>query len=609
MGNFKRPRKRSELHEEAHSNVTEKKRAGLPQRFVVDAQHSASTPQKFTELESVLGSSYAVCGRLAFQMGLYHLAVTNFAKSLEKSPHDAGILVDFAKALGGQSNQETIVISTLVDALQHRQDYSDERIWAQLAQSYFVLQKPEDAFQSVSRAIAAQETRGTKDADLWVLQSRILLLWMDSDGKMSLETLTPYFLGAVQMSISSGNTRRELQARISLAQLYHRFACYTESQTEVSHAFTLIRNCPSFDLLKPIGVIARCYLYNFMCIIKFKLNQKAEAYNVLHEAMNTLPQVSGTSRLLATLAQFYMIDGDLENLKKLIPAMVLEKECLAANDTTRLYLFSWLLGRIFDMLDDTKQSYEFYQLAVNYKPQSASLWIGIGSLYLRMRQFEDAHIAFSHALNNASKLENFEHPFLLRFNRLFAAFAWVGLSQVFVSTFRKQNALDALRQASVLFTSEGDLIHARHIDRIFNDVLASSNEHPAYIIMNVPPQILLELFLYYDAGVFSADLRPPEVTKFTSCEPTLQTMPAMVRHPPIATALTYSPLPNAPNLVPSQVFQELNQRCMNSSETLLANVPPVGVQKSAVPAPFNLPHNLQGPSVYNLKSETKPFAI
>ncbi|CEP62827.1 tetratricopeptide repeat protein LALA0_S06e04742g [Lachancea lanzarotensis] len=606
MGNFKKPKKRSEVHDAAEHSVvemTKKKGTSLHQH------PSFATSDKFTELDCLLGSSYAVCGRLAFKMGLYHLAVTNFAKSLEKTPHDAGILVDFARALGGQSNQEKIVVSTLVDALQRSNNYSDERIWAQLAQSYFVLQKPEDAFQSVSRAIAAHETRGTKDADLWVLQSRILLLWMDSDGKMSLETLTPYFLGAVQIAMDSKDTKRELQARLSLAQLYHRFACYTQSQTEVSQAFDLIRNCSSFELPKPIGVLARCYLYNFLCIIKFKLNQKADAYSVLHEAMNILPQVSGTARLLATLAQFYMIDGDLANLKSLIPAMILEKECLAANDTTRLYLFSWLLGRIFDMLDDTKQSYEYYQLAVNYKPQSASLWIGIGSLYLRMGQFEDAHIAFSHALNYSSKLENFEHPFLLRFNRLFAAFAWVGLSQVFIGTFRKQNALDALRQASVLFTSEGDLIHARHIERIFSDVLASSNEHSAYIIMNVPPQILLELFLYYDAGVFSADLRPPEVSKLTSCEPTLQTMPAMVRHAPIAASLTYSPLPNAPNLVPPQVFQELNQRCMNAPETFLAYLPPSGLQKFAGPAPFNNIQNLQGSSVYNFKNEAKPFAI
>lgn len=120
-----------------------------------------------------------------------------------------------------------------------------------------------------------------------------------------------------------------------------------------------------------------------------------------------------------------------------------------------------------------------------------------------MRQFEDAHIAFSHALNYASKLENFEQPFFLRFNRLFAAFAWVGLSQVFVATFQKQSALDALRQASVLFTAEGDLVHSSQVDQLYNDVLATPPQNPMYVIMNVPPQILLELFLYYDTGVFA----------------------------------------------------------------------------------------------------------
>ncbi|SCU89204.1 LAME_0E02564g1_1 [Lachancea meyersii CBS 8951] len=608
MGTFIKPRKRSEPRGKARRLATEPcdDRSLASQKVPELLQHSVNS-KTVMELDTALGSSYATCGRLAYDMGLYQSSVANFAKSLEKTPNDASVLVDFARALGAQFNEEKIVVSTLIEALQRTPDFSDDRIWAQLAMSYFVLQKPEDAFQSVSRAIAAQEIRGVKGADLWLLQTRILLLWMDSDGKMGLETLTPYFLGAVQVAIDSEDTTKELQARISLAQLYHRFACYTESQTEVSRAFVLIRNCPTFDLPNPIGVTALCYLYNFMCIIQFKLNQKTNAYSILHEAMSILPQVSGTSRLLATLTQFYMIDGDLTSLKALIPALILEKNCLAANDRIRKYLFNWSLGRIFDMLDDTKQSYEFYQLAVNCKPQSASLWIGIGSLYLRMRQFEDAHIAFSHALNYASKLENFEHPFLLRFNRLFAAFAWVGLSQVFVATFRKQSALDALRRASVLFASEGDLVHARQIDKIFNDVLASNNQNPAYIIMNVPPQILLELFLYYDSGVFSADLRPPEVSKLPSCEPASHMMPAMIHYPPIATALSYSPLPVAPTLVPPQVFQELNQRCMNPSGTFLACQPPIGPQKFEVQVPIvNSPYRT-GSSVDILANQNIPL--
>ncbi|SCV01706.1 LANO_0F13124g1_1 [Lachancea nothofagi CBS 11611] len=546
-----------------------------------------SQPISLSEFDKVLGTSYATCGRIALEMGLHQSAVANFARALEKSPHDAGLLVDFAKALGAESNQEKIVVSTLIDALQHSQDFSDHRIWAQLAQSYFILQKPEDAFQSVSRAIAAQEVRVVKDPDLWVLQSRILLLWMDSDGKMGLDTLTPYFQGAVKMAINSKDVRNELQARVSLAQLYHRFACYSKSQAEVAHALTLVQNNPMFELPKPAAVNTLCYLYNFMCIIQFKLNQKTNAYGLLHEAMSILPQVSGTARLLATRAQFHMIDGDLTSLKTLLPALLIEKNALSEHDRNRLYVFNWLLGRIFDMLDDTKQSYDFYQCAVNSKPQSASLWIGIGSLYLRMRQFEDAHIAFSHALNNASKLENFEHPFLLRFNRLFAAFAWVGLSQVFVATYRKQNALDALRQASVLFTSEGDVIHASQVDQIFNDVLASTNQNPIYIIMNVPPQILLELFLYYDAGIFSSNLRPPEVSKMPSCEPATQMMPAMVQHPPIASALAYSPLPLAPNHLPSRVFQELNQRYMTPPNTYFASQPHLSPHKFDLIAPVN----------------------
>ncbi|CAR22002.1 KLTH0C04950p [Lachancea thermotolerans CBS 6340] len=531
-----------------------------PAKYAATAESSV-LDAALSDADSALGESYAACGRLAATMGLHQLAVVNLAKSMQKLPRDVGVLVDFAKALGAKANQESIVVSTLADAVQRSPELSDPRVWLQLASSYYHLLKPDEAFHSVSRAIAAQEIQGIKDAGTWALQARILLLWMDSDAKMTLETLTPYFIGAIEMAIAAGDTQLELQSRVSLAQLYHRFACYPESQAEVSRAFVLVRSDPSSGMPRPSTVNTLCYLYNFLGIIQFKMNYKASAYSVIQEAMSALPQVSATARLLATLAQFYMIDENLPQLRAILPALLVEKTALTEKELIRLYLMNWLLGRVYDMLDDTKQSYHFYQQAVNCKPQSASLWVGIGSLYLRMRQFEDAHIAFSHALNYASKLENFEQPFFLRFNRLFAAFAWVGLSQVFVATFQKQSALDALRQASVLFTAEGDLVHSSQVDQLYNDVLATPPQNPMYVIMNVPPQILLELFLYYDTGVF-ANQTEGNFPKISSCEPVAHIMPLYDHQASPVATLPHGPAvtPSVPPPPPQQVYNDLATR-------------------------------------------------
>ncbi|CUS21470.1 LAQU0S03e03334g1_1 [Lachancea quebecensis] len=552
---YKKPRLQ---HAEAAAPVTPEAPA-TPATPATPGKHAAVAESG--ALETALGESYAACGRLAAAMGLHQVAAVNLAKSMQKLPRDPGVLVDFAKALGAKAGQESVVVSTLADALQRSPELSDPRVWLQLASSYYHLTKPEEAFHSVSRAIAAQEIQGIKDANTWALQARILLLWMDSDAKMTLETLTPYFVGAIEMAIAAGDAQLELQSRVSLAQLYHRFACYPESQAEVSRAFALVRSEPSFGILRPSTVNTLCYLYNFLGIIQFKMNYKAGAYSVIQEAISALPQVPATARLLATLAQFYMIDENLPQLRAILPALLVEKTALTDKELIRLYLVNWLLGRVYDMLDDTKQSYHFYQQAVNCKPQSASLWVGIGSLYLRMRQFEDAHIAFSHALNYASKLENSEQPFFLRFNRLFAAFAWVGLSQVFVATFQKQSALDALRQASVLFTAEGDLVHSGQVDQLYSDVLATSHQNPVYVIMNVPPQILLELFLYYDTGVF-ANQTQGNFPKISSCAPAAHIMPLYEHQVAPVPPFPHGPAvpPPVPPPPPQQVYNELAVR-------------------------------------------------
>ncbi|SCU97443.1 LADA_0H06326g1_1 [Lachancea dasiensis] len=576
----KKPRKRLEKGEELRAQKTgprstasqtglsqpENASGGCSEKLNGRPDSAHEHRSRAMEFDRVLGEAYNLCGRLALEMGQPEAATANFSKAVEKNSQDIEAIVGYARSLGLQSGSEEIVISTLIDALKLCEDYTNYRIWAQLAHSYFTLSKPEDAFQSVSRAIAGREGQGVNDPELWVLQNRILLLWMDADSKTGLQTLVPYFTTAVQVTSSCQDSKKELQARVSLAQLYHRFACYAESHAELMQCLALVRQSPLFDLSKPSAISVVCYLYNFMSIIQFKLNQRANAYGLLREAMCILPQVSRTSRLLATLAQFYMIDGDVTSLGSLLPTLVLEREALLNGDQDRVYIYSWILGRIYDMLDDTKQSYEFYQLAISCKPQAASLWIAIGYLYLRMRQFEDAHIAFSHAFNYASKIENNGHPYLLRFNRLFAAFAWVGLSQVSVATFQKQKALDALRQASVLFASEGDVVHARQVDQIFSDVFASVGQNPVCVIMNVPPQILLELFLYYDAGIYSLD---SEIAASGAPDKTLAHRSSPVPHSP-ATPLEVANSQTMTNgyVIPHHVPQDFIPQSLGASHVV-----------------------------------------
>lgn len=490
------------------------------------------------EFGQALALARAACGRLALTMHQPVMAVEQLSRALELLPDDAALLVELARAVGAERGGDDLScgaaaqLDVLVPAVRGR-GVDHPRVWAQLADAYYQLQRPEDALRAVSHA--ASPHSGAESPNVWALQARILLLAMDSDPKMRLDQLVPYFVHAVELAVAADDRSCEIETRVSLAQLYHRFACYRESHAELVLVLQLVEtatgspsatpgaqpiSAPPVTSVSQTHPLKRAlpeqlaklaYVYQFLCVVHFKMGLGAAAKKLCLDALQVLPPCSLTFRLLAVLAIFYITDEDSVQLRNLVPALLAERSVMCESQSTSRYVVNWLLGCIFDLLNDSAQSYQCYQLAMDVRPMSPPLWIAIGSLYLRVGQPADAQIAFSRAVTHASEEDTRKRPFLMRFNRLFAAFAYVGLSQAQLALHQRPAALEHLHHAITLFTAEKNMVHARQAEQMYARLADPRSNVLDYIIPDIPTDIFLELYLYWDSPVFTSTPSPYDV--------------------------------------------------------------------------------------------------
>ncbi|SCU99780.1 LAMI_0G00760g1_1 [Lachancea mirantina] len=473
-------------------------------RGVPGAEDGSRALQSF---EGALGESYAICGRIAWTMGLNKAAIEHFRRAVEKLPGDVTVLIALARAVGQEGGNEQSALNVLLESPLARQEALDYRIWLQMAESYYKLQRADEALYANAKAIETLEAQKRTDAQAAILQSRIMLLKSDENPELLLRELAPIFVRAVEIARACNEPESELKARLLLAQLYKRFARYPESRSE-SYACLSIMNSILGSLPIELGIKRMAYLYSFLAAVEFQMGNKEQALAVCHSALQSLPRSAHASLLFCTTADLLLALGDKDKLRAFLPQLLNEKDFTTNKSSSFVYLFHWKIGRFYDALNDLNSSFAFYQSAMNLRPKSAALWIAIGCLYLKMRQLYDAEIAFSQALSCCNK-GTFYPQFLNRYYRIFAAYSWLGLSQVHVSASRYQSAANAVSQCQALLFKENDMVHVAKVKDLCQAMASNVGPVRESLSPNLPMDISLDLILQYDDMFFTSEPRQP----------------------------------------------------------------------------------------------------
>ena len=133
----------------------------------------------FQQYDSLVAETYSACGKLALDMDLLPLAFQFLSKALDRNPiHIVTLLLlcdGYKKDTATVAQNHTRVVELLVNSINSNSEIArDYRIWKELALSYAKLNIPHDALNSISQALTMEPAR---DSSLWVIQSRICLLY------------------------------------------------------------------------------------------------------------------------------------------------------------------------------------------------------------------------------------------------------------------------------------------------------------------------------------------------------------------------------------------------------------------------------------------------
>lgn len=152
----------------------------------------------------------------------------------------------------------------------------------------------------------------------------------------------------------------------------------------------------------------------------------------------------------------------------------------------------FLLGKAYFYLDQSRQSYDYFQLALKKGPNSPLPWLAVGTLYLKLNQLSDALTAFSEAArilssssnpNNSTNVREQEDEEVLSISDLYAlASAWEGLSCIYERCDNQaEDAAGALFRAAACYRAIGDknsMIQSEQRAQLLISVSKSENLSP-----------------------------------------------------------------------------------------------------------------------------------
>lgn len=474
-------------------------------------------------MESMLLDTWKCCGKAALAMKQPVLAFQSLSKALEKDPSNFSVIVLLYQTYWEQPDSSLNVIDLLTNALNSNGSLANEyRFWFLLSLSYYNLNKIGESLQSIQNATSLKPNCPF----LWVLQTKILLKLTLLEPQQMLEHLIPHFIRSIEISKTDNDLLMELESHISLAQLYFSFEKFSQSLIELSISLKIFDSL-KFKYPKKLFADRLSFLHIFMGIIQFRLDKTDESVQFLNDSLSSLHSTRHIQSTMIVLSQ--VAQSDIHNTHLLISCInALTNElitfqrfqpCLHHELSNNQFLLNYTLARLYSKNNESEKSYSYFHNALKFDNTSPMIWLSIGSLYLTTGQLHDSLSAYSQAIHFSMKGEalagddssySTSLPLYLtaKFNQIFAAYAWLGTSQVYRHTLQIQDSLNALTQAMNLFRSLGDTPMSKMIDQLASelvhqipphgeDIYNKSDMKDILVAPDLPINLLLEFSFHH----------------------------------------------------------------------------------------------------------------
>ncbi|SMN21831.1 similar to Saccharomyces cerevisiae YBR112C CYC8 General transcriptional co-repressor, acts together with Tup1p [Maudiozyma saulgeensis] len=341
---------------------------------------------------------------------------------------------------------------------------------------------------------------------MYVLRCRILLLMDNRYG--TLDEVLPAFDKSLQFLEKFGNFNYYLDVLITRAQFFKKFENTINCKNDLMYVLRLLDE--KRDQLKPNDhLIKVSYTYYFLASLIYEENPNNyhEAIKLIHSGIEKYQHMTSSIKPLLLLeTQLIFLSGDNNEISSKIDQLKLQLNLDSPKDQA---LTSYMIARLLlkqNREHNANQAYEYYQKTLKILPKEPWIWISIASLYLGLGQFDDALSTYTQAVNhslytdenqsekserslsdassvtsNSSTSNNLLPSYELKFNNIFAAIAWFGISQVYTATDEYKNAIDAINQALKLFKIEKDSENVNKIKTLLSKLIVlevnSNNEN------------------------------------------------------------------------------------------------------------------------------------
>lgn len=404
----------------------------------------AKTPQILKNSEPIDGNrsvveTWLACGKCASTMGVLHIAINCFETALKYEPSNTKAVIGVSDALRQkdiESNQ-TVGITRSIDILnsfinQNPSVRSEVKLWKKLAESYFLINEPEQAHKVLKSALEMTAA----DPSLWILEGQCLIrLGMTAEAVdaivRSLNLLPQSLVREEDIDISR-SAHAELAA-IAAAE------GNTEAATnELNAALSL-----------PPPPKSRTDEYAALwCAYATAREHAGDIGGAISACESAEAAIGDYSRILITHAYLLLLQGT-PFFKPVFAVQLLEKaiEIEKSNNpnieesSEGDFLPWYLLGYAYTLIDSPRLAYDAYQLSLRKSPLFPLPWLAVGALYLTLGQLGDSLSAYSHAVRLQSDNTVISAPA--------SAAAWEGLSCVYERCDdQAKDATDACRRAA-----------------------------------------------------------------------------------------------------------------------------------------------------------------
>ncbi|CCC71817.1 hypothetical protein NCAS_0I01490 [Naumovozyma castellii] len=457
------------------------------------------------------------CGSLAVEMDLLPMAFSLLSQVLEKLPTNVPTLLLLSNAYCKNSSYLNIV-HLLVNAINTgaANVFSDYRVWKYLAVSYYKLDQFEDANHAILKALEMLNPNISniayklEHASLLILQCRILLLF--DNHKETTESLILYYDHAIQEAQCT-DVSLYVEALLSKAQLYRKVNDFPNAINQLREILSVLNNLGSIPPIKMNDFLNKLsYTYLLLATLLFILNEDHQSSHLIAQGITKLPHTTKSIQplLLLEIQLDFLKETDLQ---RTINKLQLEMSSMPLEHQT---MPNYMIGRLLlkaDPINNIPLSYDYYQRAISSDPALSFIWVSIASLYLRLGQIEDAIASYWEAINLSTKSDSTNSSSRMRsFNNIFTAFAWYGLSQVYVATGEINKAIESADKALKLCELENDWVFYEELKqlmsklRTFNGIGRNTSKLKIdHVFTEVPIQTLIEMETFQDHSVFSVE--------------------------------------------------------------------------------------------------------